>query len=160
MKEVHKSGNREFFYTMLWALGLLFAGRMLVDSMPSFKIFGSIATLIAFCILGFFVLTRYSARFTYENTGHSLRINQMIGKRNKEIEFNFSDILSITSYKPADMPKPVYNMRVSVFSDKKSKYIIWGYTGSKQTLVFEPSDKFMSELKKSIKADKKKKKEE
>ena len=151
MKETHTSGNKEFVYTMLWALGLLFIGRAFINALPYYKIIGTIITIIMFCVLGFFVLTHYTARFTYENTGYSLRINRMIGKRNKEIEFNFTDIISISSVRPADMPKPVYNMRISVFSDKKSEFIVYGYTGSKQTLVFEPTDKFMKDLKKSIK---------
>lgn len=158
MKEVHISGNKEFIYTIIWSLALLCLGRVLINSLPTFKLFGTIAVILMFCVLGFFVLTRYSARYAYENTGYSLRINRTIGKRNKEIEMNFSDIISISSVKPANMPKPIYTMRTSVFSDKKSKFIIFGYTGSTNTLVFEPSDKFMKELKKSMKADKRKNK--
>lgn len=156
MKEIHTSGTKEFVYALVWSLGLLYIGRALINALPAFKMIGSIVTILMFCVLGFFVLTRYCSRFTYENTGYSLRINRMIGKRNKEIEFNFSDIIAISSARPKDMPKPVYNMRTSVFSDKKSKFIIYGYTGARRTLVFEPSDKFMQELKKSIKASKKK----
>lgn len=159
MKEVHVSGNKEFIYTLIWSFGILCFGRALINSLPAFKIFGTIAVILMFCVLGFFVLTRFSARYTYENTGYSLRVNRTIGKRNKEVEMNFSDIVSISSTKPANMPKPIYTMRSSVFSDKKSTFIIWGYTGALKTLVFEPSDKFMKELKKSIKADKRKKKE-
>lgn len=157
MKEIRTSGTKEFVFAMLWALGLLYVGQILTDALPSFKMIGSIATLLMFCVLAFFTLTRFSARFTYENTGYSLRINRTIGKRNKEIEFRFSDIIAISSARPADMPKPVYYMRTSVFSDKQSKFIIFGYTGAKRTLVFEPSDKFMKELKESIKQSKKKK---
>lgn len=156
MKEIHTSGNKEFVYVMLWAIGLLFAGQAIVNILPAYKIIGTIITILMYCVLGFYTLTRFCARFTYENTGYSLRINRMIGKRNKEIEFNFSDIISISSQRPKKMPKPVYMMRTSVFSDKNSRFIIYGYTGAQKTLVFEPSDKFMKELKKSIKNSKKK----
>ena len=155
MKEIHTSGNKEFVYVMLWALALLAIGRGIINALPAYKIIGTIITILMYCVLGFYTLTRFCARFTYENTGYSLRINRMIGKRNKEIEFNFSDIISISSKRPADMPKPVYMMRTSIFSDRKSEFIIYGYTGARKTLVFEPTDKFMQELKRSIKKSKK-----
>jgi hypothetical protein len=155
MKEIRTSGTKEFIYSMIWAVVLLLIGRGIINTLPYYKIFGTIFTIIMFCVLGFFVLTRYCSCFTYENTGYSLRVNRAIGKRNKEIEFNFSDIISISNSKPANTPKPIFNMRTEVFSHKRSRYIIFGYKGNEHTLVFEPSDNFMKELKKSIKQFKK-----
>ena len=155
MKEVRTAGTKEFIYSMLWAVLLLFIGRGVINTLPQYKVAGTIATLISFCFLGFFVMTRYSALFTYEDTGYSLRINRRIGKRNKEIEFRYEDIIYMESIAPAELPKPRYNMRASVFSRRKCSYIIFGYKGNKQTLIFEPSQKFMDSLRQSIKKSKK-----
>lgn len=155
MKEKRTAGTKEFIFSMLWAIFLLFVGRGIVNSLPSYKFIGSVITIIFFCVLGFFVLTRYSSTFTYEDTGYSLRINRGIGKRNKEIEFRFEDIIYMGRECPKELPKPRYHMRTSVFSRKKCSYIVFGYKGSEQSLVFEPSDKFMDNLKKSIKKHKK-----
>lgn len=156
MKEVRTAGTKEFIYSMLWAVLLLFIGRGVINILPQYKVVGTIATLISFCFLGFFVMTRYSALFTYEDTGYSLRVNRRIGKRNKEIEFRYEDILYIDSAVPAELPKPRYNMRASVFSYKKCSYIIFGYKGNKQTLIFEPTQEFMNSLRQSIKKSKNK----
>lgn len=80
MKEQRTAGTKEFVFSMLWAVVLLFIGRGIVNSLPSYKFIGTVITIIFFCILGFFVLTRYSSMFTYEDTGYSLRINRGIGK--------------------------------------------------------------------------------
>ncbi len=155
MKEQRTAGTKEFVFSMLWAVVLLFIGRGIVNSLPSYKFIGTVITIIFFCILGFFVLTRYSSMFTYEDTGYSLRINRGIGKRNKEIEFRYEDIIYMNKKKPTELPKPRYNMRASVFSKKNCTYIIFGYKGNEQSLIFEPSDKFISNVKKSIKNHKK-----
>ena len=156
MKEVRAAGTKEFIYSILWAVFLLFIGRGIINSLPNYKVVGTIAVLISFCVLGFFVLTRYSAQFTYEDTGYSLRINRSIGKRNKEVEFRYEDILYMDSDKPSEMPKPRWNMRTSVFSHKKCIYIVFGYSKNKQTLIFEPTEKFIINLKQSIKKNKNK----
>ena len=155
MKEVRTAGTKEFIYSMLWAVLLLFIGRGVINTLPQYKVAGTIATLISFCFLGFFVMTRYSALFTYEDTGYSLRINRRIGKRNKEIEFRYEDIIYMESTPPSELPKPRYNMCASVFSHRKCSYIIFGYKGNKQTLIYEPSHKFMDSLRQSIKKSKK-----
>ncbi|MDO5398591.1 MAG: hypothetical protein Q4G33_11760 [bacterium] len=156
MKEIRTAGTKEFIYSMLWAVFLLFIGRGIINSLPDYKVAGTIAVLISFCVLGFFVMTRYSSRFTYEDTGYSLRINRSIGKRNKEIEFRYEDILYMNPDKPANMPKPRWNMRASVFSHRKCTYIVFGYRGNEQTLIFEPTQKFITSLNQSIKKSKKK----
>jgi len=156
MKEVHAAGTREFIYSMIWAVVILFFGRGLINSLPQYKIIGTIVTLVLFCVLAFFVLTRYSARFTYEDTGESLRVNRMIGKRNKEIEFLYRDIISISRTRPASLPKPVYNMRPSVFRGKRCVYVVFGYKGNEQSLIFEPSEEFLSALRASVKKSKQK----
>ena len=64
--------------------------------LPSYKIIGTIITILLFCILGFFVLTRYAAIFTYSVKDDIVRVNRAIGHRNKEVEFYISDVKSVT----------------------------------------------------------------
>ena len=155
MKEVRAAGGKEFVFSMLWAMFLLFVSRGIVNSLPDYKMIGAIAGILMYCVLGYFVLTRYSSRFTYENTGTSLRINRMIGKRNKEIEFKLSDIENISRVKPKKLPKQVFYMRVSVFSDKRSYYITFTRDGEKYMAVVEATEEFMKKLEKAVKGYKK-----
>ena len=158
MKEVREAGGKEFVFSMLWAMFLLFVSRGIVNSLPDYKVIGAGAGILMYCVLGFFVLTRYSSRFTYENTGSSLRINRTIGKRNKEIEFKFGDVKSISRSKPKKLPKQVFYMRVSVFSDKKSYYITFTREGQEYMTVIEASEDFMKKLEKAVKGYKKERK--
>lgn len=155
MKEVRAAGGKEFVFSMLWAMFLLFVSRGIVNSLPDYKMIGAIAGILMYCVLGYFVLTRYSSRFTYENTGTSLRINRMIGKRNKEIEFKLSDIENISRVKPQKLPKQVFYMRVSVFSDKRSYYITFTRDGEEYMAVVEATEEFMKKLEKAAKGYKK-----
>lgn len=155
MKEVRAAGGKEFVFSMLWAMFLLFVSRGIVNSLPDYKMIGAIAGILMYCVLGYFVLTRYSSRFTYENTGTSLRINRMIGKRNKEIEFKLSDIENISRVKPKKLPKQVFYMRVSVFSDKRSYYITFTRDVEKYMAVVEATEEFMKKLEKAVKGYKK-----
>lgn len=155
MKEVRAAGGKEFVFSMLWAMFLLFVSRGIVNSLPDYKMIGAIAGILMYCVLGYFVLTRYSSRFTYENTGTSLRINRMIGKRDKEIEFKLSDIENISRVKPKKLPKQVFYMRVSVFSDKRSYYITFTRDGEEYMAVVEATEEFMKKLEKAAKGYKK-----
>lgn len=114
--------------------------------MPSYKIIGTIITILLFCILGFFVLTRYAAIFTYSIKDDSVRVNRAIGHRNKEVEFYISDVKSVTRQKPKKTPKTIYNMRASVFSPKKVWYVVYEKNRIENMLVFEPSQKWLKRL--------------
>lgn len=151
MKEIRSSGTREFIDVVIWALVFLLIRPCIVNAFPAYKVAGEILILIMFCVLAYFATTRYAAVFTYENTGYSLRINRKIGKRNKEIEIPFRDILSISSKKPTVRQGEVYHMRVSVFSNKKSKFVTFRLNNNINILEFEPSDVFIKKLKQSIK---------
>lgn len=155
MKEVRTGGGREFIYSVLWAIVILFTGRALILFMPSYKLFGGIITLILFSVLGFFVLTRYAAVFTYTLKGYRLRINRQIGKRNKELEIKLTDIQSISDEKPGTMPRKnmIYNMRASVFSKQKLCYIKWRCGEGDMVLVFEPSAAMKNEIQKLMRSD-------
>lgn len=154
MKEENSAGGKEFVFSLLWALLLLFLGRGLINSLPSYKIIGTLITLLAFCALGFFVLTRYSSRFTYENTGYSLRLNRTIGKRNREVEIGFNEITEISASRPKRLPKTMFYMKTKVFSDKGSYYVLYSHNGADGGAAFEPSEEFMKKLEKSMKAKK------
>ena len=109
---------------------------------------GTIITILLFCILGFFVLTRYAAIFTYSIKDDIVRVNRAIGHRNKEVEFYISDVKSVTRQKPKKTPKTIYNMRASVFSPKKVWYVVYEKNRIENMLVFEPSQKMAEKIKK------------
>ena len=149
MKEVRTGGSKEFLFSVIWMMLLLFAGRCLIAIMPSYKLFGTIISIIMFAVLGFFVLTRYVAVFTYTLHGYSLRINRTIGNRNKEIEIRISSVKNISRSKPSDMPKRqyIYNMRPSVFVSKKLWYVEYERNTFREVLVFEPTREFADKIK-------------
>ena len=149
MEEVRTGKGREFVFSAIWMLVLLFLGRSISAVLPSYKIIGTLATILMFGVLGFFVLTRYVAVFTYTLKGKYLRINRTIGNRNKEIEIRISAIKSISKEKPCDMPKRehVYNMRTSVFSHKNVWYVEYIRNTFREVLLFEPSEKFADKIK-------------
>lgn len=149
MKEVKTGGGKEFLFSVLWMIFLLFIGRFLTYLLPSYKLFGTLATIAMFGVLGFFVLTRYAAVFTYSLKGYSLRINRTIGKRNKEIEIRISAIKSISKEKPENMPRReyVYNMSSCVFPSKRLWYAEYERNTFREVLIFEPSEEMVNKIK-------------
>lgn len=149
MKEVRTGGLKEFFFSVLWMLVLLFCGRYLTHLLPSYKLFGTLITIAMFCVLGFFVLTRYAAVFTYSLKGYSLRINRTIGKRNKEIEIRIPSVKSISQKKPKDMPRReyVYKMYSRVFPSKRLWYAEYERNTFREVLIFEPSEEMVNKIK-------------
>ena len=79
-----------------------------------------------------------------------MRINRMIGKRNKEFEFACTDIERVYyGSKPKDFAKPVYNMRVSIVSAKKTLYIEYKNSdGELTTVAVEPTEKMRRRIEK------------
>lgn len=149
MNEVRTGGRKEFVFSVLWAAILLFIGKYIIYILPSYKVIGGILTVLMFCVLGFFVMTRYAAVFTYSLKGYNLRVNRMIGKRNKEIEIKISDIKSISHKKPVSMPRRqnIYIMRASVFSKKRLYYAEYIKDSTAGVLVFEPSQEMVGQIK-------------
>ncbi len=154
MKEEIKAGGKEFAITLFWSAVLyLFCG-MMMSLFSDYAFIGGVISILIFCVFGFFVLTRYTARFTYNLNDNRLRINRMIGKRNKEVDIAIVSVID-TAYgiKPADFPKKPYMMRVSIASSKRSMFIKYkNKDGEIKGVVIEPSQK----LKKRIDLERKK----
>ena len=148
MSEERTGGRKEFLFSVMWSVLLLFVGKCIIYIIPSYKVVGGILTVLMFCVLGFFVMTRYAAIFTYTLKGYNLRINRMIGKRNKEIEIKISDIESISRKRPENMPKAqnVYKMCASVFSKRRLYYVSYVRNNTKEVLIFEPSEEMVKRI--------------
>lgn len=148
MSEEKTAGGKQFVFVLIWSAALYLICGMMMSLFGSYAFIGGIISVIVFCIFGFFVLTHYTARFTYSLKNGSLRINRMIGKRNKEVEFPVSDIVrSVYGVKPGDFTKQPVNMRISVFSSKNSLYIEYkdknnGISG----VIIEPSQKLRKRI--------------
>ena len=120
----------------------------------NYAFIGGVLSILIFCVFGFYVLTRYTARFTYTLKDGRLRVNRMIGKRNKEVDILISSVVdAVYGIKPADFPQKPYMMRVSIVSEKRSLFIKHkDKDGEIKGLVIEPSEK----LKKRIDLERKK----
>ncbi len=148
MKEELTAGGKEFFFAMLWAAGLYIVSGILMSAFKNY--IGAAAAIVIFCIFGFFVLTHYASRFTYTLKNGRLRINRMIGKRNKEIELACADISDMYyGFKPQSFPRRPYNMRKSIISGKRSLYIVYkDGSGGLCGVIIEPSDKLRKRIEK------------
>ncbi len=157
MKEEITAGGKQFCFVVLWSAVLYILCGVISAGFYSYAFAGGIIGVIVFCVFGFFVLTHYTARFTYTLRDGSLRINRMIGKRNKEVEFKCSEITDMYyGIRPASFVKRPLSMRVSVFSPKHSLYIEYSKAdGERRGVIIEPSEKLRRKIEKERKiADK------
>ncbi|MGM9937933.1 MAG: hypothetical protein ACI38A_11365 [Candidatus Ornithomonoglobus sp.] len=159
MKEELTAGGKEFIYVIIWAAVLYFTCGIITSSFDSYgeyPFIGGIISVLIFAVFGFFVLTRYTSRFTYQVADGKLRINRTIGKRNKEIELACTDITNMAyGAKPSDFPKHPYNMRKSIINKRHLLYI--EYTdkeGRLSGVVIEPSEKLRKKIEKERKKNK------
>ena len=135
---------------MLWAVALLVVGRFIIFALPRYKVIGTIITLLMFCVLGFFVLTRYSAVYTYSLKNTRFRANRQIGHRNKEYEVALSGVKSVTRTRPKNSPR-AQNMRATVFSKKDLWYIVYRKNKKDMLLVCTISNKMAEKIKDGVK---------
>lgn len=151
MEETRTGGGKEFVYSVIWAIAMLVVGKGIINALPSYKIIGTIITILMFCVLGFFVLTRYSAVYTYSLKNDRLRVNRKIGHRNKEVDFAVSEVKSVTRQRPKNVPKNVQTMKTTVFSQKDVWYVVYEKGRISNMLVCQMSksmaDKLMSRAK-------------
>ncbi len=147
MEETRTGGGKEFIFSVIWAIILLCAGKLIINAMPNYKIIGMIITLLMFCVLGFFVLTRYSAVFTYSLKNDRLRVNRQIGHRNKEVDFAVSEVKSVSRTKPSKLPDCVQTMKTTVFSKKDVWYVVYEKNRIPNLLVCQLSKGMADKLK-------------
>lgn len=156
MEETRTGAVKEFVFSVIWLIVLLIIGRGLTNTLQNYKIIGIAVTILMFCVLGFFVITRYCAIYTYSLKNDRLRVNRKIGHRNKEIDMAVSSVKSITRQRPSDKVKNTYNMKTTVFSSKNVWYLLYRKDSEMNMLVFEPSkgmaDKIKSRSKNSRKS--------
>ena len=150
MEEKRTGGKKEFLYSVLWAVAILFVGRFIIFALPRYKVIGTIITLLMFCVLGFFVLTRYSAVYTYSLKNTRFRANRRIGHRNKEFEVALSSVKSVTRKRPKNSPR-AQNMRTTVFSKKDLWYILYRKNKEDMLLVCTISNKMAEKIKSGVK---------
>ena len=150
MKEEYSSGGKQFLFVLLWSAFLYVACGTMMAAFGNYAFIGGIISVLVFCVFGFFVLTHYTSKFTYSIKNDRLRINRMIGKRNKEIEISCRDITRTHfGAKPTGFAKPVQSMQISVISKKKSMYIEYRTKdGKKSSVVIEPSEKLRRRIEK------------
>lgn len=148
MKEELTAGFKEFLIVVIGAAVLYVVCGVMMSLFGEYAFVGGIISVLIFCVFGFFVLTRYTARFTYSLNGSKLRINRMIGKRNKEIEIDLNDAKGVfRGHKSAHCPKKVYYMRKSILKNDRSLYIEFtNKDGEDCCVVIEPSQKLEKKI--------------
>lgn len=146
MEEIKTGGGKEFVYSVIWAVILLFIGDIIVTALPQYKIIGIIITILMFSVLAFFALTRYSAVYTYTLKDNRFAAVRKIGYRLKEVRFYTSDVVSVTRKKPARRFQTVYRMHTSVFSKKNVWYIVYRTGKAENMLVCAVSEKMARAL--------------
>ena len=151
MEEKHTAGGKEFFIAIVWAIILFVVSQYISAAFTTYHIVANLISVLMFCILGFFVLTRYCAVFTYTVKDGRVRINRMIGHRNKEIDFALSNIKSISRTSKNINAKNIYNMTTKAFSKAGTYCIVFNKTGIDEAVIFEPSDMMLSHIKNSKK---------
>ena len=87
MEEKRTGGGKEFIFSLLWAVIFMILGQYIIFYFAKLQNIGTIITILLFCILGFFVLTRYAAIFTYSIKDDIVRVNRAIGHRTKKLNF-------------------------------------------------------------------------
>lgn len=149
MKEIHSAGLKEFFIAVIWAAALFTLGSMSSYAVSVYKVISGIGTLLLLCVYAFFVLTRYSAVFTYSLEGQVLRVNRKIGHRNKEVEIRASQIVNISHLDPK--LRPTYRMKKYILRNKRDCYVTYKKGGRTECLLFCPSDELLKKLRKTAK---------
>lgn len=144
MEEQRKAGGKEFIFTLIWAVIVYLTGQALTSKMQNYRVIGGIIMLLAYCVIVFFVLTRYSSTFTYSVKNNRVKINRLIGKRNKEVDFDISNIVKIASANEKISAKNIYKMTPKIFSKKDLMRIVYNKSGFDEAVVFEPSKEMRS----------------
>lgn len=147
--EIQSAGLKEFFIALLWAALLFTLGSMTSYAVSLYKIISGAGTLLLLCVYAFFVLTRYSAVFTYTLEDKRLRVNRKIGHRNKELEIRYRDVLEITDADPRI--RRTARMKKYVMRNRRDVYVVYNDKGEKRCLLFCPSAEFLKRFKKAIK---------
>lgn len=151
MEEKRSAGGREFFIAIAWSVFLFTVSQYIGSAMETYHIVANLIAIVMFCVLGFFVLTRYCATFTYTVKDGRVRINRLIGHRNKEVDFAVSNIKSICAPNARINVKNVYKMTTKVFSKSGLCLIVFNKSGFDEAVVFEPSREMLNYIKKQIK---------
>lgn len=150
MEEKRTGGVKQFIFAVIWAVIILFIGRGVIVLLPEYKALGTVATLIMFCILGFYVMTRYCAVYTYSLKNSRFRVNRKIGGRNKEVEFALSGVKSVTRKRPPNAPRALH-MRTTVFSKKDLWYIVYKKNKEDNLLVCTISNQMADKIRRELK---------
>lgn len=145
IKEESKAGIKEFVFVLIWAGVLTLAGDWLRYIMPSYKVFGTVTEIVMFCVLAFFVLTRYSAVYTYMSDKNIFRANRKIGKRNKETEIKGGQLSGVQYKRPSGGIK-VYNMCRYVFPNRNVRYLVYETSEGVCAVRVGISDKMSKEV--------------
>lgn len=151
MEETRTAGGKEFFIAIVWSIFLFVVSQYIGAALETYHIIANLAGILMFCVLGFFVLTRYCATFTYTVKNGRIKINRLIGHRNKEIDFAVSNIKSISAPGAKINAKNIYNMTTKALSKAGTCCIVFNKTGIDEAVIFEPSKEMLKYIRQQLK---------
>ncbi len=146
MKQIKKAGLKQFFTVILLVILILIVFETIRGFISSYGVVADILSLLCIIVLGYNVLIHYSAIFTYTCDEKRIKLNRLIGKRNKEIEFSTSSIISVSSKKPDT--KYIYNFNPKILAGKNSKYITYNNKRIIEAVLIEADDEMKNYLEK------------
>ena len=134
MQEVHTAGIKQFGITLFVSMLLYILCGVMMSAFRNYAFIGGVISVFIFCVFGFFILTHYTARFTYTLKNGRLRINRMITR-------------IVNGVKPLDFPKHIHNMRINIISNKDCMYIEYqDKNGGLSAVAIEPSEKLRKRI--------------
>lgn len=151
MEEKRTAGGKEFFISIVWSVFLFTLSQYIGAAMETYHIVANLTGIAMFCILGFFVLTRYCASYTYSVKDGRVHIQRLIGHRSKEVDFAVSNIKSISSGNSSVKAKNVCNMTTKMLLKKGTYCIVFNKKGFDEAVIFEPSKEMVKYIKQQIK---------
>lgn len=151
MEEKRTAGTKEFFIALVWAIFLFTINQYAGAALKSYHIAANLLGLAMFCVLGFFVLTRYCASYTYTVKNGRVRVSRTIGHRVKELDFAVSNIKSISPGSTKAKAKNIFNMTTKAISKKGTYCIVFNKKGFDEAVIFEPSGEMAEYIKQQIK---------
>jgi hypothetical protein len=157
MTEINKSGVKDFFIVLL----AIFIAGTIVSAMsymmPNHKLLANVISIVVFCIIAYFVFTRYTAVFEYKLDDEKLYAQRKIGSKIASFEVKLKDIKDVCFPKDKpNLPKEKIDMRRSILSKKRTCYVIYKSGRQKKVFWFEPTPEFVQTLEEGISENRKK----
>lgn len=156
MTEKHAAGFKEFLFAFLWAVGILLCYDLSDTAIRLYKngsghnMLLTIALVLAFCVLVYFIIKHYASSFIYEVSKSGVKLTRKTGHRTRDIEIKNKSISAFSTVRPENAKK-IHSMKKTVFSLKHTYYITYINGGVAEAAAIEPSEEMAEAILRKIK---------